>query len=315
MSKPARLPIRKSPSGRWSYDLPAGISETGGRQRKTFKTRKLAELSREADLKRNSLYGAEGRMLTASLAQDAAKAIELLKPYEVSLVQAAREIVRIRERDRASQPFDTLWEFFCESRAQKSDTYNRTLRQIGDKLRPLIGQQLVSQLAHDEIRSAIRKSYPTAFGFNLALRSVSAAFNVAVREGWCSLNPCKRIAKIDTGRKEIEVLSLEQCRLLFNFCRDYRKDLSLKTFTSVWTPETLTLPLRSCSLLEYGRMKPHVWIGRTLIWMKAPYLFVTLRRRRIARVTSRCLIACELGLRHTRNPSVRDQSFRPVGKE
>jgi hypothetical protein len=228
MSKPARLPIRKSASGRWCYDLPPGLSETGRRQRKTFKSQTKAKQAREADLKRNDLYGAEGRMITASLAQDAVKASKLLAAYDVSLYEVAQDYAQRMERDMASKPFSDLWDFFCESRANKSDIYNRTLNQIGEKLRPLIGKQLVSRIDHGTLRTAIRKSYPTAFGFNLALRSVSAAFNVAVREGWTSTNPCKRIAKIDTGRKEIEILDLEQCRKLFELCKDYRKEKKLK---------------------------------------------------------------------------------------
>lgn len=233
MSKPARLPIRKSASGRWCYDLPASLSDTGKRQRKTFKTQKVAQQARDADLKRNDLYGAQGRMITASLAQDAIKASELLAPYDVSLYEVARDFALRREKDLASKPFSELWDFFCESRANKSDIYNRTLNQIGEKLRPLVGKQLVSRIDHETLRTAIRQSYPTAFGFNLALRSVSAAFNVAVREGWTSANPCKRIAKIDTGRKEIEILDLNQCRKLFELCKDYRKDEKLKPYQRV----------------------------------------------------------------------------------
>ena len=253
MSRPSRCPLRKSPSGRWSYDLPPSLSETGRRQRKTFKTRKLAELSREADFKRNHLYGMEGRMIPASLAQDAVKASELLATFDVTLYEVPRDYVERRKRDRSSKPFSELWDFFCESRANKSDTYNRTLNQMGEKLRPLIGKKLVSQLGHDELRTAIRQSYPTAFGFNLCLRSVSAAMNVAVREGWCPANPCKRIAKIDTGRKEIEVLTLNQCRKLFELCKDYKKDESLKYYEKV----DATMAYPAIALMLFAGVRPH----------------------------------------------------------
>lgn len=230
MPKPPKVPIRKDAAARWCYDLPPSMSETGRRQRKFFKRKEAAEDQRREDLRKSKLYGTASRSMKASVAEDATKALAMLKPYDASLYEAARFFAHAREREQASKPFSEVWDRFLETRINKSDSHNRTLHQIGNKLRPLIGKKIVSKMDHDGLRSAIRKCYPTAAGFNLTLRSISPAFNMAVTEGWAAENPCKRIQKIDTGRREIEVLDLELCRALFRSCRDYRKDQTLKEY-------------------------------------------------------------------------------------
>lgn len=233
MPRIAKLPLRKTDSGRWCYDLPPVFSETGKRQRKTFKNKKLAELARTADLEAHKLYGTERAILNAAQTLDAKKALELLQPYGASLTVAAAAYAQVREREKASRPFADLWKHFLATRERKSDKHYSSLKALGEKLAPEIGQMLVAKIDHDTLRTALRKCYPTAFGFNLALRSVSPAFNMAVKEGWATENPCKRIDKVDTGRREIEVLTLNQCRKLFEACKDYRQDETLKEYQRV----------------------------------------------------------------------------------
>lgn len=226
--KLARLPIRKTPSGKWCYDLPPSMSETGRRQRKTFSSKEKARLSRDADLRRHNLYGIEAHSISASLSQDASKAAKVLEEWNVSLLEAAKFYCEHRTRQSSSIAFKDLWLRFEESRELKSQAHRLTLEKLGQHLNILIGDKLVCDIDHAQLRSAIRRSYKTAHGFNLALRSVSPAFNMAVREGWCMENPCKRIEPIDTGRKKaIECLGLGQCRKLISSCRDYRGDESL----------------------------------------------------------------------------------------
>lgn len=234
MPRRAKLPIRKDPaSGRWCYDLPPSMSETGKRQRKFFEVKDLADDERREDLLRVKEYGIQGRLMPPAQAQDASRALELLRPYDVSLYQAARFYHEAQEKLAASMPFADVWTRFLESRENKSDAHTNRLEQIGRKLVPLLGKRLICSVDHESLRGILRDCYPTASGFNLALRSVSPAFNLAVSEGWASENPCQRIQKIDTGRRAIEVLKLEQCRALFRVCKDYREDESLKEYRRV----------------------------------------------------------------------------------
>lgn len=233
MPKQTKLPVTQTTSGKWRYDLPPSISPTGKRQRKTFKTQELAKLSRVADLERHHLYGIEGHSISASLAQDAAKAAKILDSWDVSLTQVAADYDARRREQNASRTFSDVWLLFRESREAKSEIHKKTLKKLGEHLDPHIGKRFICDIDHNSLRDAIKKNYKSPHRFNLALRSVSPVWTMAIKEGWASENPCKRIDQIDTGRAKIEVLTLGQCRKLLEACKDYRKDETLPEKTRV----------------------------------------------------------------------------------
>ena len=167
--KLAKLPITKLNTGKWKYDLPPRMSETGRRQRKTFKTKELAQLSRDADLRRHDLYGNEAHSISASLAQDATKASKLLEEWDASLLEAARFYSKHRKKQAASVSFSEAWQQFEISRELKSDVHTKFLGNLGKKLNPIIGEKLMCDIDHDALRKAIRKEYKSPHLFNFAL--------------------------------------------------------------------------------------------------------------------------------------------------
>lgn len=226
MARPIKLHIHKAPSGAWFYDLPASMSSTGRKARRTFSTKTEAEAHRSADLARAKTFGTHGRAIHPALAADAEKAQAELKKagIEATLHACAVTFVQVRKRERASVSFEVLWAQHEDAKAGKSAAYRRTLDHVGKKLVPQIGQKLVCNLTHAEVREALGNSYPTPHGFNSALRSLSPAFSFAVAEGWAKENPCERIQPRDTGRHEIRFLDLGQCRKVIVSCKDFRKD-------------------------------------------------------------------------------------------
>lgn len=228
MAKPISLEPTQIDSGLWRLNVPEKVSPTGKRQRLLFDTKKQAELEAERIRGMSRKWGTEGRKVTASTADDASKASELLKGYDISLTALAKRYIDEMTKLSESKSFADVWTQFEESRELKSDDHKRTLARIGRKLKDRIGKQLVCTITHQKLRTALKKDFTSAHSFNLAVRSVSPAFNMAIREGWCSENPCQRIEKVDTGRKApIAVLTLNQCRKLLSACKDYRKDKKL----------------------------------------------------------------------------------------
>tara|TARA_B110001469_G_scaffold68886_1_gene65556 strand:- start:287 stop:1474 length:1188 start_codon:yes stop_codon:yes gene_type:complete len=225
MAKPISLTPKKLSDGKWQLNVPESVSENNKRQRLKFDSKKAAEMEAERLKSMATKWGTEGTKISASLAEDAAKAASLLHGHEITLAALAQSYIDAETVKRQSKSFAEVWTFFEDSRELKSADHKRTLSNLGKKLNQHIGKKLVSEIKHDQLRKALHKEYKSAHGFNLALRSVSPAFNVAIREGWMSVNPCKRIEKIDTGRSgEISVLTLNQCRKLLSACKDYRKD-------------------------------------------------------------------------------------------
>ena len=78
MARKAALPIRKTPSGTYAFDLPQDLSPTGSRQRRTFRTKREADFARSKILEQHRLHGVESLSIPASLAQEAVKAAALL---------------------------------------------------------------------------------------------------------------------------------------------------------------------------------------------------------------------------------------------
>jgi integrase len=98
MPKKSRLqPVYDSKRDRWRLDVPKTLSDTGARFRTWFKTRDAA---REYIDKTTGAVPSSS--IPPSLAQEADKARSILDPYDLDLVQAAREIVAaLKELDGA----------------------------------------------------------------------------------------------------------------------------------------------------------------------------------------------------------------------
>ena len=168
------------------------------------------------------------------------------------MTEAANFYADHRKRQSASVPFGELWERHLDALSGRSGDYLQSLNAMGRKLLPKIGKRLVSDLEHREVADLLAKFYPTAYGFNAAVRSLSPAFERAVRQGWTNENPCKRIEKKDTGRHEIKFLTVEQARNVLTSCKDFRKDET--------KPEFMRKDCRDClaavALMLFGGIRP-----------------------------------------------------------
>jgi len=209
--------------------VPIKYSPTGKRQRLFFTTKKKAELEAERLKSMQGKWGSEGRKVKASLAEDAARAAKILEGHDISLTALAKRYIETEEALRCSKTFGELWQLFRQMREAKSDEHQRALDRIGGKLLPKLGEIKIIELDAELIEETLHKHFKSPHAFNLAFRSTSPAFTLAVAKGWLSQNPFKRIQKIDTGRRgPVTILTLEQARLMLTSCRDYRKDKKIK---------------------------------------------------------------------------------------
>jgi integrase len=232
MGQRLKMTIRRSQNGSFYFDVYGRYTPTGKATRKTFKTRREAEAARSEILNRVRDEGMEAATLPSMIARDAQEALGLLRDagLGVSLAATAKAFVEAHRAKQASVTFSKCWQVHEESLSAKSAAHRRTVRGMGKKLLPHLGEMLVCDISHAVLRDVLSKEYPTAHGFNLALRTISPAFNRAVKEGWIDENPCTRIEKRDTGRHEIEILTLAECRKLMISCKDFRRDESKPSF-------------------------------------------------------------------------------------
>lgn len=234
----ALTPVFDVSRKKWRLSVPASVAPEGKRQQLFFSSERAAKMEVERLNGMSRRWGTEGRKIKASLAEDAARAASLLEGHEISLTELARRYLKQFELENQSRTFSDVWRMFADSREGKSDEHKRAIEKIGEKVTARIGSRLVCNLTHNEIRETLREDFNTPHYFNRALRTVSPAFNFAVREGWAKANPCKQIEKIDTGRRKVDVLTVNQCRKLMTSCIDYRENKKM--------PKLLQVDCREC---------------------------------------------------------------------
>jgi integrase len=226
---PPLTPVFDEGRGKWRLSVPANFSPSGKRQRLFFNTSREADMEADRLKKMRARFGSEGKLLKADTATDAAKARAILEEAGIdttltAIAKAHVEAVRLRQQ---SVSFREAWQVFRESREAMSDEHQRALDRIGGKLLSEIGSVNLRDLTANQLERALSKHFKGAHAFNLARRSVSPCFTMAVKRdpAWMDKNPCQSIEKRDTGRKgAVAVLSVEQCRQMIRACRDWRED-------------------------------------------------------------------------------------------
>jgi integrase len=225
MARPVKLPITRTPSGNWSYELPAKLSPTGKRQLKTFKTKLLADIARDGELERHKLYGIEGHAIDASLAIDAAKAYDIIKDCNTTLYAVALEWKRRDDERKASCTLEELYQRYRKLKAAAvSDAYLRDIDKFFQLILPFLGNRIVAHLDPKEIRQTLHECFETPRQFANAYRTIRPAFSFAVQEDLASQNPFDKIAISKVTKAGTQVLSLAQVKKLLNSCSDFTKD-------------------------------------------------------------------------------------------
>jgi hypothetical protein len=201
MAKPIRFTPKNSPSG-WRINIPAKVSSTGKRQQVFYRTNKLALAAAEELKKKVELFGVQTRAIGPTLAEQATAAAALLAPYGIDLIEAARIVAAMRERETASRPLAAAadeWLVDCEGLRQKTiQGYRQTVNRLKDAL----GERVLATLTADDLQAALVPpgTPPTSAAGHVARGK--ALWNWCAEKGWC-------IAAVFKG--VIPVVKLTEC--------------------------------------------------------------------------------------------------------
>ena len=226
--RPARIPIRKTPSGQFSFDVPPRLSPTGKRQRRTFSTKREAELRRRQTLEASRLYGETSRQLTAAEAEDAGKALELLAG-EATLLEAAQALVASRDRRARSVPLSQLRSAYLTSRegSDYSDYYRRDIRRAFAVLLEQLGDPLVADITQGQLKEALHRATANKRLRNDTLRRLSPAWKFAVEHGWADANVPGSVSRERVTMRTPRILTSAEAERLLAACTDHRGNESL----------------------------------------------------------------------------------------
>ena len=224
---PARSGIivtqKANPSGSIAYRVDIAATITGGvREQRQFPT---LEEAREHARKRHSevtRLGHDAFLLTSSQRNDAVRAFEVLKPFKLTLWEAAKLAVSHLPTNRGQVSVAELRKLFLAAPGRRKSQLvqrrpltlhnlewrtNRFAREHGE--RPLLE---VSSNTVAQWLSSLGKQSPVSL--NNYRRTLHAMFGFAVAEGYCVTNPVKKIPLFAVPDKTPSILTVESATRL-----------------------------------------------------------------------------------------------------
>jgi len=177
MPKPISLVPNRSMwagSRQWSVNLPAKVSQNGKRTRHFFETKQAALNYCDEQRIRLVNFGVQGStLLSPGQVDQAANALELLKPHGVSLNEVVQEWLSRKQAAEASVTFEAAMDTFKDFR-KRSDSYTRSIRQTKCRLTGLHGK-LLNQITPEDLTRAMDGMTPSVHNFTI--RILGGLFN------------------------------------------------------------------------------------------------------------------------------------------
>jgi integrase len=214
MPRQPKFTPRETSQG-WCVNSPASLTKSGKREQHFFRTKQAAKDHAKKMRERFMAHGASAGIITPVLASDATAAAALLKPWGLSLLEAARVAVAMRETQAASAPVEqavAAWLLSCEGLADRTlTTYTHSLKGFLAKH----GPRKLSSLSAEEIAEGLGIVGAVGAAAANNYRTGRAFWRWAAKKKWCAL---ETFAQVDSPRASkatnVELLTLAQVKTL-----------------------------------------------------------------------------------------------------
>jgi integrase len=216
--KAKKVEGRKSP---WRVYIPPTLSPNGRPANVWGTTKEGAESRAYEFMVARRTHGE----LVAALSQyelaEAVKALELLRPAGVSLLEAVTTFLREREERAASKTFRAAFQA-VEDRTGRSKDYDSSLRHTRAKVEHLLDKKIVDVTA-DDLENALKNLPPSTR--NLRINRLRNVFNNAVKNGWLSDNPAARLDLTKIKKDEVAIYHPGDLKKLLDHAQTHDKEL------------------------------------------------------------------------------------------
>lgn len=315
MPRHPRFQVTSTPSG-WRVNVPASLAESRKRERHFHKT-KDAALKYAATLReKHRLHGESATAIRPSLAEAATLAEKILSPWKISLVEAAKLVASIKERENASRPIDSAadaWIAACEGlRPRTVDSYNQTAK----KLKGEFGSRLLSTISAEEIQDAIAPPGSHGAAVLGRIRNTRAFWRWCAKRGWCNADVFDAIEAPKSSRDsdEISILTVSEAMALIQVAEVHYPDAvasyALQLFAGIRSEELVRLDAEHvsakgielpASVTKKGRHR-HISPSPTLVAWLAHYPFAPCTNWREVDKACRRLAGWDVSSRLLKNP-------------
>jgi integrase len=212
----------KSKHKPWRLSVPANRSRTGRRQNLYFATKD--EASNEAALieRQNRTHGQLIRDIPPHDLFECAKALDLLRPTGVGLLECVTSFLGDFQRRQVSPTFGAVWDAY-ESAAERSRRHIATVRQTRALVDPLI-EKHVCDLTAADLAAAFARCAPATADKRVSV--VRAVLNFALRKTWVQTNVAVQLdRRAQPVRDEVAVFTPDEVRRLLSYSLDHDRDL------------------------------------------------------------------------------------------
>jgi integrase len=248
MAKPIRFTPVKTLHG-WRLNIPAKISETGKRQQLFYRTQKLA-LAAADDLKRKvELFGVQTRAISPTVAEQATAALNLLEPYGISLLEAARRIAEIESMQRRSSTIEDALNDYENAKSGKSDRHTRSITYMSRHLREDFAGRAISSIMPEELQAHLEARTSGPVAFNGRLRLLTGLWRWAGKppREWCNPDTLKHLERKESVTSEIRTISANEPATLLTTADQHLPDTVIPFAIALFT---------GMRMQEIERLKP-----------------------------------------------------------
>ena len=207
MARHAKFKITDTPSG-WMVNVPASLAESGKRERHFFKTKQLAADHASAIKERVKAHGQSATVIKPSLAEAAVLAEAILKPWGLSIVEAARMAAAMREKESASRSLTDAaddWLLTCEGlRTRTVDSYKGTAK----RLKAALGDKLMANISATDLQQAVSPLGNIGASAQGRIRNARAFWRWAATKGWCDAEIFAGVEMPKTNRDKDDIAIL-----------------------------------------------------------------------------------------------------------
>jgi len=228
--KPDRFAPRKTlVNGQlyWQVNLPSQVETHDGqnvrvRKRKTFRSLEEAETAAEQARIQDKNFGSTAFSIPEPLRREALAAARVLKPFEATLLEAAKFYADHLSRVNKSEAVAKVIKEILASKEHDNlrPRYLSDLRARLNRFAESFGERKIAELTAGDIDAWLRGLHRSPLTRNTFRLRLSTLFGYAISRGWCQTNPISDVKKVKPSSSPIEILTPEEFNRVLEVASD-----------------------------------------------------------------------------------------------
>jgi site-specific recombinase XerD len=215
MAKLALFTPTKTACG-WRLNIPPKFSDTGERRQLFYRTKELAKQAADTMKERVATFGQTARAIAPSLAERATAAEALLRPYGLDVLEAARIVAAIRQREAASCPVEESTAAWLASCAALRDRTRKNYRLTAERIDGALAGRVLATVTAEDLQAVLAPPGRTVSSALENLRNAKAWWRYSAGRGWCDVSIFGKVEfpKASREQGEISVLTPDEAEQL-----------------------------------------------------------------------------------------------------